>query len=135
MQVTMLTKASATRFTLGCKGPSFFPQLRQLLSVVEDSPHKSFVCRRNRPPSVRLSAESRVERWRGGLGVAYLLSRSFVCGCLTSCTMLRFHTPAHRTVRADFSHTALRLASLASTRWLCLAFGRDSENIAIFAGK
>ena len=27
---------------------------------------------------------SRVERWRGGLGVAYRLSRPFVCGCLTS---------------------------------------------------
>ena len=25
-----------------------------------------------RPPSVRPSAESRVERWRGSLGVAYL---------------------------------------------------------------
>ena len=37
--------------------------------------------------------------------------------------MLRFHTPAHRTVRADFPHTALRLASLASTRWVCLASG------------
>ena len=42
MQVKMLTKASATKFTPGCKGPSFFPQLRQLLSVVEDSTHKSF---------------------------------------------------------------------------------------------
>ncbi len=32
-----------------------------------------------------------------------------------------FPPPAHRTVRADFPHTALRLASLASTRRLCLA--------------
>jgi hypothetical protein len=49
--------------------------------------------------------------------------------------MLRFHTPAHRTVRADFSHTALRLASPASTRWFLFRIGRDSDNIAIFAGK
>ena len=66
---------------------------------------------------MKLKNAGRVERWRGGLGIAYLFfSRPFVCGCLTSCAMLRFHTPAHRTVRADFSHTALRLASLTSTR-------------------
>jgi hypothetical protein len=34
-----------------------------------------------------------------------------------------FPPPAHRTVRADFPHTALRLASLGSTRWLGLASG------------
>jgi len=32
--------------------------------------------------------------------------------------MLRFHTPAHRTGRADFPHPALRLASLTNTRRL-----------------
>jgi hypothetical protein len=32
-----------------------------------------------------------------------------------------FPPPAHRTVRADCPHTALRLASLASTQWLGLA--------------
>ncbi len=45
MQVRMLTKASATKFMPGCKASSFFPQLRQLLSVVEDSNHKSFLYR------------------------------------------------------------------------------------------
>ncbi len=33
--------------------------------------------------------------------------------------MLRFHSPAHQTGRADFPHPAFRLASLANTRWLC----------------
>ena len=32
-----------------------------------------------------------------------------------------FPPPAHRTVRADFPHTALRLASLGSPRWFGLA--------------
>ena len=46
------------------------------------------------------------------------VSRPFVCGCLTSFTILRFHTPAHRTALADFPHPALRLASLTNTRRL-----------------
>ncbi len=55
-------------------------------------------------------------RWfRFGLSVA----RPFVCGCLTSFTILRFHTPAHRTGLADFPHPAFRLASLTNTRRLC----------------
>ena len=42
-------------------------------------------------------------RWfRYGLSVA----GSFVCRCLTSHTMLRFHTPAHQTGRAVFPHPA-----------------------------
>ncbi len=39
-----------------------------------------------------------------------------VAGALMSATMLRFHTPAHRTGLADFPHPALRLASLTNTR-------------------
>jgi hypothetical protein len=64
----------------------------------------------------------RVERWRGGLGRSWfsLLARPFVCECHNISTMLRFHTPAHRTGRADFPHPALRLASFTSTRRLCL---------------
>ena len=54
-------------------------------------------------------------RWfRFGLSV----SGPFVCRCLTSQTMLRFHSPPHQTGRADFPHPAFRLASLASTRRL-----------------
>ena len=69
-------------------------------------------------------------RWRRhSLSVA----RPFVCGCLTSYTILRFHTPAHRTRRALLTHRALRLASPASTRRLCLRLGRDSGNITFFA--
>ena len=42
-------------------------------------------------------------RWfRYGLSVA----GSFVCRCLNSCTVLRFHTPARQTGRADFPHPA-----------------------------
>jgi hypothetical protein len=36
---------------------------------------------------------SEVEVWRGGLGSAYLFSGSFVCRCLNSFTLPRFHTP------------------------------------------
>jgi len=31
--------------------------------------------------------------WRGGLGAAYPLSDPFVCRCLTSRSVLRFHIP------------------------------------------
>ncbi len=31
--------------------------------------------------------------WRGGVGAAYLLAGPFVCRCLTSVTLLRFHIP------------------------------------------
>jgi hypothetical protein len=35
---------------------------------------------------------SEVEVWRGGLGSVYLFSGSFVCRCLDSFTLPRFHT-------------------------------------------
>jgi hypothetical protein len=35
----------------------------------------------------------RVEMWRGGVGAAYLFTDPFVCRCLTSLTLLRFHIP------------------------------------------
>ena len=34
-----------------------------------------------------------VEGWRGGLGGAYPFAGPFVCRCLNSLTMLRFHLP------------------------------------------
>src|SRR5262249_53432577 len=40
-----------------------------------------------------LRRASRVERWRGSVGRAYLFAGSFVCRCLTSPTVLRFHLP------------------------------------------
>ena len=42
---------------------------------------------------VRLAGRSRVERWRGRLGGTYLLTGPFVCRCLTSAAMPRFHLP------------------------------------------
>ena len=51
---------------------------------------------------------SRVERWRGGLGSAYLsVSRPFVCGCLTSVTVPRFHLPL---VKPDVRISRIRLS-------------------------
>ena len=41
----------------------------------------------------RKKQAGRVERWRGGLGQAYPLSGSFVCRCLKSLAVLRFHLP------------------------------------------
>ena len=49
----------------------------------------------------------RVGKWRGGVGEAYPLAGSFVCRCLTSAAVLRFHIPAHRTGQAGFPHPAL----------------------------
>ena len=45
-------------------------------------------------------------------------NRCVVAYLRTSFTILRFHTPAHRTGLADFPHPALRLASLTTTRRL-----------------
>ena len=61
----------------------------------------------------------RVERWRGGLGPAYPCSGPFVCRCLTSRTMLRFHTPAHQTGRADFPHPAFGQGLMLSPTERC----------------
>ena len=61
----------------------------------------------------------RVERWRGGLGTAYPLSGSFVCRCLTSRAVLRFHTPARQTGRADFPHPAFGQGFMRSPTERC----------------
>ena len=44
--------------------------------------------------------------WRGGLGRAYLLTGPFVCRCLNSRTMLRFHTPL---IKPDVRISRIRL--------------------------
>ena len=76
----------------------------------------------------------RVERWRGGLGAAYLFSRPFVCGCLTSCTMLRFHLP-HIEPCVRISRTRLSDWLLSPAHDVSFHFSRDSEKLHIFAGK
>jgi len=45
--------------------------------------------------------------WRGGLGQAYLLSDPFVCRCLNSFSMLRFHTPL---IKPDVRFSRIRLS-------------------------
>ena len=56
-------------------------------------------------------------RWfRWSLSVA----DPFGCRCLSISTILRFHSPPHRTGLADFPHPALRLASLISTQHAAL---------------
>ncbi|WP_255324884.1 MULTISPECIES: IS66 family transposase [Rhodanobacter] len=49
----------------------------------------------------------RVEMWRGGVRFGISVAASFDRRCLTVRTMTPFPHPAHRTVRADFPHTAL----------------------------
>jgi hypothetical protein len=56
-------------------------------------------------PPIRLNC--RVERWRGGLGLAYLLTGPFVCRCLTSLAMLRFHLPL---IEPDVRISRIRLS-------------------------
>ena len=48
--------------------------------------------------------------WRGGLDVAYLFAGPFVCRCLTSPTMLRFHTPL---IEPDRRISRIRLSEKA----------------------
>jgi transposase len=49
----------------------------------------------------------RVEMWRGGGRFGISVAASFDRRCLTVRTVTPFPHPAHRTVRADFPHTAL----------------------------
>jgi len=49
--------------------------------------------------------------WRGGLGGAYPLTDPFVCRCLSSPTMLRFHTPL---IEPDVRISRIRLSDKAS---------------------
>ncbi len=54
-------------------------------------------------------SESRVERWRGGLGRSWfsLLARPFVCECHNISTMLRFHLPL---IKPDVRISRIRLS-------------------------
>ena len=45
--------------------------------------------------------------WRGGVGRAYPLSDPFVCRCLTSSSMLRFHIPL---IEPDVRFSRIRLS-------------------------
>ncbi len=76
----------------------------------------------------------RVERWRGGLGGAYLLPTLSVAGASVSppCSVstLPLIGPDVRISRIRLSDWLRRPAHDA-----LFCFGRDSENIAIFAGK
>jgi len=49
----------------------------------------------------------RVERWRGGVGAAYPLTGPFVCRCLTSGSVLRFHIPL---IKPDMRICRIRLS-------------------------
>ena len=52
----------------------------------------------------------RVEMWRGEVGSAYLLSGPFVCRCLTSQTVFRFHIPL---IEPDVRFSRIRLSDKA----------------------
>ena len=49
--------------------------------------------------------------WRGGLGAAYLFAGPFVCRCLTSPIMLRFHIPL---IEPDRRISRIRLSEKGS---------------------
>ena len=51
--------------------------------------------------------ESRVEEWRGGLGVALRVTGSFVCRGLSIHTLLRFHSPL---IEPDVRVSRIRLS-------------------------
>jgi hypothetical protein len=63
------------------------------------------------PPGEIFGLIGRVEMWRGGLGGAYRLSGPFVCRCLTSSTLLRFHIPL---IEPDRRVSRIRLSDQAS---------------------
>jgi hypothetical protein len=54
----------------------------------------------------------RVETWRGGLGRAYPFAGSFVCRCLTSPSVLRFHVPL---IEPDVQISRIRLSEKGFT--------------------
>ena len=60
---------------------------------------------------VKAHVKSRVERWRGGLGNAYLLTGPFVCRCLTSAAIPRFHLPL---IEPDVQISRIRLSDKVS---------------------
>jgi len=66
--------------------------------------------RRDLPRQTR-GMKSRVERWRGGLGNAYLLTGPFVCRCLTSAAIPRFHLPL---IEPDVQISRIRLSDKVS---------------------
>jgi hypothetical protein len=49
--------------------------------------------------------------WRGGVGDAYPLAGSFVCRCLTSAAVLRFHIPL---IEPDRRVSRIRLSEKVS---------------------
>ena len=74
--------------------------------------------------------------WRGGLGGAYLFSRPFVCGCLTSFTMLRFHTPL---IKPDVRISRIRLSDkdgsrVSPTESYCVFWHEGGSDQSNFSG-
>jgi hypothetical protein len=74
-------------------------------------------------------SESRVERWRGGLGRSWfsLLARPFVCECHNISTMLRFHLPL---IEPDVRISRIRLSD-----WLHLPAHEGSVLISVVTPK
>ena len=60
----------------------------------------------------RRHAGGGVEVWRGGLGRAYPLAGPFVCRCLTSPPVLRFHIPL---IEPDVRVSRIRLSDKVLT--------------------
>jgi hypothetical protein len=58
------------------------------------------------------TGRGRVDVWRGGVGGAYPLAGPFVCRCLTSPAVLRFHTPLGE---PDVRYLRIRLSDKSSS--------------------
>ena len=97
-----LSRAARTRFAF-----AFADDVSRIDSTVKTRRHS---LRRRSASASRTRHNCRVEVWRGGLGLASLCARPFVCGCLTILAMLRFHTPL---IKPDRRFSRIRLSDKA----------------------
>ena len=88
-----------------------FTRVNRSRWLTPEAKRGSPVNHRSNPLALVVSRISRVEKWRGGLGRAYLVAGSFVCRCLTSPTVLRFHFPL---IEPDLRISRIRLSDQKS---------------------
>ena len=86
------------------------------------------------PRSVRPCGQSRVEKWRGGLGGAYRLPALSVAGASLAAPCSVSTSRSSNRACGFLAHGSPTGFSRQHTMALS-RIGRDSENIAIFAGK
>jgi hypothetical protein len=78
---------------------------------------------------LRMTSNSRVGKWRGGLGSGLSVADAFGCRCLTSSAMLRFHFPL---VEPDRRFSRIRLSDKAGLT-ICVTLSH-AEGYAVVVG-